>query len=120
MGMKMAVAFANTFMAKIEIEIVRQSNTKSIFWKRFIDDVISMWNTSRDKIEDFLLKANSFPPPRSNSHLKSQKQKLHSWRQKCTKGTDSIRTLFLTCKHISNLQRPFNTRISIRVIHQAS
>jgi len=63
MGMKMAVAFANTFMAKIEIEIVRQSNTKSIFWKRFIDDVISMWNTSRDKIEDFLLKANSFPPP---------------------------------------------------------
>jgi len=64
MGMKMAVAFANIFMAKIEIEIeiLRQSNTKPIFWKRFIDDIISMWNTSRDKIEDFLLKANSFRP----------------------------------------------------------
>jgi len=60
--MKMAVAFANKFMAKIEIQILRQSNTKPIFWKRFIDDVISMWNTSRDKIEDFLLKANSFHP----------------------------------------------------------
>ena len=58
----MAVAFANIFMAKIEIEILRQSNTKPIFWKRSIDDVISMWNTSRDKIEDFLLKANSFHP----------------------------------------------------------
>ena len=54
MGTKMAVAFANIFMAKIEKEILRQSTTKPIFWKRFIDDVISMWNTSRDKTEDFL------------------------------------------------------------------
>ena len=46
MGTKMAVAFANIFMAKIETEILRQSNTKPIFWKRYIDDVISMWNTS--------------------------------------------------------------------------
>ena len=49
-------------MAKIEKEILRQSDTKPIFWKRFIDDVISLWNTSRDKIEDFLLEANSFHP----------------------------------------------------------
>ena len=62
MGTKMAVAFANIFMAKIEKEILRQSDTKPIFWKRFIDDVMSMWNTSRDKIEDFLLEANSFHP----------------------------------------------------------
>ena len=27
-----------------------------------MDDVISMWNTSRNRIEDFLLKANSFHP----------------------------------------------------------
>ena len=62
MGTKLAVAFANIFMVKIEKEILRQSDTKPIVWKRFIDDVISMWNTSRDKIEDFLLKANSFHP----------------------------------------------------------
>jgi len=55
MGTKMAVAFANIFMAKVEKEILRQSDTKPIFWKRFIDDVISMWNTSRDKIENFHL-----------------------------------------------------------------
>ena len=62
MGTKMAVAFTNIFIAKIEKEILRQSTTKPIFWKRFIYDIISMWNTSRDKIEDFLLKANSFHP----------------------------------------------------------
>ena len=59
MGTKMAIAFANIFMVKTEKEILRQRNTKPIFWKRFIDDVISKWNTSRDKIEDFLLEANN-------------------------------------------------------------
>ena len=53
MGTKMAVAFANIFMAKIEKEILRQSTTKPIFWKRFIDAVISMWNKSRDKNRGF-------------------------------------------------------------------
>ena len=62
MGTKMAVAFANIFMARLEKEILRQSTTKPIFWKRFIDAVISMWNTSRDKIEDLLVKSNSFHP----------------------------------------------------------
>ena len=62
MGTKMAIVFANIFMAKIERAILRQSNTTPIFWKRFIDDIISMWDTSRDKIEEFLLKANSFHP----------------------------------------------------------
>ena len=120
----MAVAFANIFMAKIENEILRQSDTKPIFWKRFIDGVISMWNKNRDRVEDFLLKANRLHPTpgtqRSNSRLKSQKQKLHSCTRKCTKVLDSIRNLLLTCEHISKLERPFNTRISIRVTHQAS
>ena len=62
MGTKLAVAFANIFMVKIEKEILRQSDTKPIVWKRFIDDVISMWNTSRDKIEDFLAKGRQFSP----------------------------------------------------------
>jgi len=91
--MMMAVAFANIFMAKVEIEILRQSNTKPISWKRFVDDVISIWNTSRDKIEDFLLRETVFTQ-RSNSRLKSQKQKLRSWTRKCTKVTDFKRTHF--------------------------
>ena len=37
MGTKMAVAFANIFMAKIEKEILRQSSIKPIIWKRFIN-----------------------------------------------------------------------------------
>ena len=62
MGTKMAVAFANIFMDKIEKEILRQSSIKLIFWKRFTDDVKSVWDTSRNEIGEFLLKANNFHP----------------------------------------------------------
>ena len=56
----MAVAFANIFMAKIEKEILGRSDNKPLVWKRFIDDVFSLWSTSADKIEEFIQKANNF------------------------------------------------------------
>ena len=64
MGTKMAVAFAHIFMAKKEKAILRQSSIKHIFWKRFIDDAISVWDTRRNEIEEY------------------QKQRLHSWTRK--------------------------------------
>ena len=62
MGTKMAVTFANMFMAKIETEILNQSVTKPLVWKRYIDDVISIWNTTREKITQFIEQANSHHP----------------------------------------------------------
>ena len=62
MGTKMAVAFANIFMARIERQILSQSCIKPLFWKRYIDDVFSLWNTSLDKIESFVEKADNFHP----------------------------------------------------------
>ena len=38
MGTKMAVAFANILMSSVETEIVSQSNTKPLEWKRYTDD----------------------------------------------------------------------------------
>ena len=49
MGTKMAVAFVNIFMASIEKEILRQSVSKSLTWKRFIDDVFCLWATIQTK-----------------------------------------------------------------------
>ena len=110
---KMAVAFANIFMAKIEKEILRQSSIKPIFWKRFIDDVISVWDTSRNEIEEFLLKANNFHPT-----IKFTAEISETETTFLDKG--STRILSLTCEHTSSLQRHSNTRFSIRVTHQAS
>ena len=42
MGSKIAVAFANIFMSKIETEIISKSKFKPLEWKRYIDDVFSL------------------------------------------------------------------------------
>jgi len=49
MATKMAVAFANIFMANIEKEIFRQSTYKPLVWKRFIDDVFWLWSITKEK-----------------------------------------------------------------------
>ena len=54
MGTKMAVAFTNIFMAKIEQAILRQSTKNPLAWKRFIDDIFCLWDTNKEDIELFI------------------------------------------------------------------
>ena len=61
MGTKMAVAFANIFMAKTET-ILRQSTKKPLVWKRFIDDIFCLWDTNKEDIDQFIEHANSCHP----------------------------------------------------------
>ena len=61
MGTKMAVAFSNIFMNKVETEILSQIGFKPLVWKRYIDD-ISLWTTNRDRIERFIEQANNHHP----------------------------------------------------------
>ena len=53
MGTKMAVSFANIFMEKIETEILSKSVFKPTVWKRYIDDIFSLWEISKPDIEAF-------------------------------------------------------------------
>ena len=62
MGTKMAVAFANIFMAHVEEEIIRQSKTKPREWKRYIDDIFSLWDSTRQEIYLFIEQTNNFHP----------------------------------------------------------
>jgi len=50
MGTKMAVAFASIFMSVIETEIIRLSTNKPLVWKRYIDDIFSLWNIDKEEI----------------------------------------------------------------------
>ena len=59
MGTKMAVAFANIFKCAVETDILSQGNTKPLEWKRYIDDVFSLWDTNREEIDKFIEHANS-------------------------------------------------------------
>jgi len=84
MGTKMAVAFANIFMAKVETEILNQSALKPLVCKRFIDDIFSLWNTTREEITQFIqfIKLSSL-------RLKYPKHKQTSWTLLFTKAKDS-------------------------------
>ena len=76
MGTKMAVAFANIFMASVETKIISQSKTKPLEWKRYIDDIFSLWNADKEEIEDFIILANRHHLAiLKNLRLKSQTKK---------------------------------------------
>ena len=62
MGTKMAVAFANIFMAKIETEILSKTKYRPIAFKRFIDDVFCLWNINREHIDQFIEQCNNHHP----------------------------------------------------------
>ena len=54
---KMTVSFAKIFMAKIETEIINYCTEKPLVWKRYIDDVFSLWNTSKEEVNTFIEQA---------------------------------------------------------------
>ena len=62
MGTKMAVAFANIFMAEIETQILDKSANKRLVWKRYIDDIISLWQNNRGTVDQFIEQANKHHP----------------------------------------------------------
>ena len=60
MDTKMAVAFAVIFMAHIEKQLLAISSHKPLIWKRFIDDILSVWTLPEAEIDNFIEFANSF------------------------------------------------------------
>ena len=63
MGTKMAVAFANIFMAKIETQILAGKSTYRPFvFKCFIDDIFCLWDRSREDVQQFIVQCNNHHP----------------------------------------------------------
>ena len=58
----MAVAFANLFMAGIETKLLNESRIKPKVWKRYMDDVFSLWDANKQDIDLFIEQANTFHP----------------------------------------------------------
>ena len=62
LGTKMAVSFANIFMAEVETDITNQNPNRPLIWKRYIDDTFSLWNTDKEAKNNFTELENSFHP----------------------------------------------------------
>ena len=62
MGTKMAVAFSVIYMADFEERLLEASPIKPLVWKRFIDDIFSLWDIPAEEVKTFVDFANSFHP----------------------------------------------------------
>ena len=62
MGTKLAPAYANIFMGKLERVILSQAPLKPLYYKRYIDDILILWPHSEAELKDFLFSMNSFHP----------------------------------------------------------
>ena len=51
-----------TFVSAVETEILNLSKTKPLEWKRFINDIFSLWITERKEIAEFITLPNRHHP----------------------------------------------------------
>ena len=49
-------------MGKVESQILEQSAQKPLAWKRYIDDIFSIWNINKNEVTQFIEQANSHHP----------------------------------------------------------
>ena len=60
MGTKMARAYANMFMGRLEKQLLMSVSMMPFSWLRFIDDIDMKWLHGRDNLDTFLQEVNSF------------------------------------------------------------
>jgi hypothetical protein len=58
MGTKMAPAFANMFMHKLETTFLNKQTIKPTLWIRYIDDIFCIWTDTLDTLKQFLTNLN--------------------------------------------------------------
>ena len=61
-GTKMAPAYANFFIGRLEGQLLRSVSLKPFSWFGFIDDVDMKWTHGPENLEIFLQEANRFHP----------------------------------------------------------
>ena len=109
MWIKMAVAFANIFVARRENQILRQMN-RTLRTRGFFSRAEGCFSVSamRPTVE----KANNF---HSTFTADVSDTRSISWTHKCTRGWESIVDV---PTHYTNQQKPFSTPTFTRVTHQ--
>ena len=115
----MAVSLANIFMAKIETTLIQQNEAKPNEWRRYIDDIFSLWDSDKKDVDQFIEQANKFHPI-----IKFTAEKLENaitfldtvvFKGERLKKKNPLWTSNLT----TNLPKLFNIHISIHAIHPA-
>ena len=62
MGTKLAPAYANIFMGKLEQTILSSAPLKPSYYKRYIDDILILWPHSIIELNKFITSLNNYHP----------------------------------------------------------
>ena len=62
MGTKREVAFSVIFQADIDKRLLMANPYKPLVWKRFVDDIFSLWDISTKEVYNIVDFANTFHP----------------------------------------------------------
>ena len=62
MGTKMALQYANIFMANLEENFLQNTHNKPLIYLRYIDDVFLLWTHEEEKLLQFYKDFNSEDP----------------------------------------------------------
>ena len=98
MGTKMAPAYANLFMGKIEDQLRSIGGDNILLWKRFIDDIFLVWTGTEDELRMFLTDINKvhrtiqFTCELSHSEITFLDTTLYKGPRFMREGTLDIRT----------------------------
>ena len=118
-GTKMAVSFANIFMDKIETSLIQQSETKPKEWRRYIDDIFSLWDSDKKDMHQFIEQANKFHP-NIKFMAEISENEITVLDTVVSKGERFKNESTLEHKtHYKPLLKPFNIPISTHAIHPA-
>ena len=72
----MAVSLTNIFMAEIETKLIQQGKIKPREWKRYIDDIFSLWDCDR-KVLDRFIKTSKLSRPYFQIHGRNIREPNH-------------------------------------------
>ena len=82
-------------MGEIEKQILNKSAHKPLAWKRYIDDIISLWNSSRDVVKKFFEQANKHHPTiKSTAEISCTNATFLDTTIYSTRAKDSTRSQF--------------------------
>ena len=129
MGTKMAPAYANILMGRLEGQLLRSISLKPFSWFRFIDDVDMKWTHGPENLEIFLQEANSFHPTiRFTAEVSNEEHVFLDTKSRLvgnsidvdlyTKPTDTHQYLLPSSCHPKHCSRnvPYNLALRIRRI----
>ena len=117
MGTTTAVSFANIFMAHIKTTILSSTVFKPTVWKRYIDDIFSLWDISKTDIEAFIEQAKLHHPNIKFTSEISDTEIVFS-DTVVYKGTRFKEKSILDVKTHLKERKPSSTHISPLVTHR--